>query len=75
MKVLNEYPTESDVQEITAAITYIKNMMLTDNEIKKLDKKYRCPIHDIFNVYETSLKNDQMIDYDDQMVYTYNISQ
>ena len=48
VKVLDDYPSESEVQDVAAAITYIKNMMLTDDEIRKLDKKYRFPVYDIY---------------------------
>ena len=69
----HQYPSESDVQEIAASITYIKNMMLDDKQILEMEKKCDYPLHDIFTRYNNSLRNDQKIDYDDQMVYAYRI--
>lgn len=69
----HQYPAESDIQEISTYITYIKNMMLEDEEIDKLGNDCEYPLRDIYNAYNRSLKTDQMMDYDDQMIYAYKI--
>ena len=47
-KYEEEYPTESDLKEIKTTITYIKNMMLSDEEIKILEKDTGCHLLDIY---------------------------
>lgn len=69
----HQYPSESEVQDISSLITYVKNMMLEDKEINKLSDKCDYPFKDIFDAYNRSLKHEQKIDYDDQMVYAYKI--
>lgn len=68
-----QYPSESDVQDISSAITYIKNMMLEDKEIDKMSDGCDYPLRAIYDAYNRSLRNDQKMDYDDQMVYAYKI--
>ena len=69
----HQYPTESDVQEISSYITYAKNMMLSEKEIDKLAEKCEYPFKDIYSAYKTSMRNDTKIDYDDQLIYAYQI--
>ena len=71
----SEYPTDSDIRELSTEITYIKNMMLTDEEIKKRESRVEYPLYDIYNAYNASLKKSPKMDYDDQMVYAYKILQ
>ena len=72
-KFENEYPTESDLKGIKTWITYIKNMMLSDEEIKKLEKDAGCHLIDIYKAYCNELRNRSCMDYDDQMVYAYKL--
>ena len=72
-KFENEYPTESDLKGIKTWITYIKNMMLSDEEIKKLEKDAGCHLLDIYKGYCNELRNRSCMDYDDQMVYAYKL--
>ena len=44
---LSEYPTESDVKGAAALITYCKNMLLTDDEIKEAGEEANIPSMDI----------------------------
>lgn len=71
--VTRQYPTESDISEISTSITYIKNMMCGVEDIRKMESECEYPLYDIYKEYNASLKADQMMDYDDQMVYAYNI--
>lgn len=72
-KYEEEYPTESDLKGIKTLITYIKNMMLSDGEIKELEKDAGCHLLDIYKAYCNELRNRSRMDYDDQMVYAYKL--
>ena len=70
-RVERVYPTDGDLKNIRTLITYIKNMMLNEDEIEALDERAECKISVIYREYCSKLKELQMIDYDDQMVYAY----
>ena len=70
-RVERVYPTDGDLKNIRTLITYIKNMMLGEDEIEALDEEAECKISVIYREYCSKLKELQMIDYDDQMVYAY----
>lgn len=72
-KHFSEYPTESDVKAVRTLITYCKNMMLQDEEIKKLGDSEGYSLLEIFKDYNTYLKSHSLMDYDDQMIYAYRI--
>lgn len=72
-KVVSEYPTESDIKAVRALITYIKNRMLTPEELEKLQKKEKLPIREIYEEYCKSLRASSLMDYDDQLVYAYRM--
>lgn len=66
------FPTESDIKTVRTLITYAKNMMLTETEIKSLDEQ--CDkFSAIYKKYSEHMKNRRMMDYDDQMLYAYHI--
>ena len=68
IKSLNdEYPTDSEIIEVDTAITYIKNMMLTSDEISNLTAPDN--ISQIYNSYIKTLRERKLMDYDDQLVY------
>ena len=70
-RVERVYPTDGDLKNIRTLITYIKNMMLNEDEIEALDEGAECKSSVIYREYCSKLKELQMIDYDDQMVYAY----
>ena len=72
-KYEEEFPTESDLKGIKTHITYIKNMMLSDEEIRELEKEAGCHLLDIYKEYCNELKKRKCMDYDDQMVYAYRL--
>lgn len=72
-KTENSYATESDLKGIRGLITYIKNRMLTDDEIRQLDEEVEFKISEIYKEYRRELRVQSLMDYDDQMVYAYNI--
>ena len=69
-KVTKRYPTESETLERGTKITYAKNMMLTDREIESFDTS-EIPFSDIYREYNETLRENEMMDYDDQMVFAY----
>ena len=69
-KVTKRYPTESETLEIGTKITYAKNMMLTDREIESFDTG-EIPFSDIYREYNETLRENEMMDYDDQIVFAY----
>lgn len=71
--VTGEFPTESDIRAVRTKITYAKNMMLTENEVKAIDKELKIPFSDIYRKYCAELKSRKRMDYDDQMIYAYRI--
>lgn len=71
-RVLREFPTESDIKGIRSAITYAKNSMLDRDEIKAMEKEV-TGFSRIYQEYNHALKTRGCMDYDDQMVYAYQI--
>ena len=62
------YPDDSDIRDLGTAITYIKNMLLSDEEIEKLDRGVeRLP--ELYRAYQAELRKRRAMDFDDQMVY------
>lgn len=74
-KTERTYATESDLQTVRTLITYIKNSMLTDAEIWEMDKTTDMKISAIYKEYNTWLREQKLMDYDDQMVYAYTMLQ
>lgn len=72
-KELNEYPSENDLQTVITLITYIKNMVLSNEEIESLGKKENLPLAEIYKAYCGELRRQSLMDYDDQMVYAYTM--
>lgn len=65
---LDEFPSDSDIAEAQAAITYIKNMSLQMEEIPKqefaIDK-----MEDVYTRYQECLNTYRLMDFDDQVVF------
>lgn len=74
-KIQDSYPTESDIKNIRTSITYIKNMMLTAEEVKRMEEESdsEIAISQIYKAYCEEMRNRGLMDYDDQMVYALNI--
>ena len=65
---LEEYPTDNDIAEAQAAITYIKNMSLSVDEIPDQDFAIE-KMERVFEEYQKFLSMQRMMDFDDQVVY------
>lgn len=72
--VNDEYPEDSEIKEIRRLITYIKNMMLSDEEIQKLESDID-KLPEIYRQYKDILRQRRWMDYDDQMAYAFTILQ
>ena len=67
-----KYASENDLQELSSAITYIKNMMLTDTQILEIEADYPN-LSKMFNAYQSALDEHCQMDFDDQMVFALKI--
>lgn len=67
-----DYPSDSDVAEATAAITNIKNLCLTAEQIPR--QGFATPdIAQVYEAYQAALKKHNRMDYDDQVCYAVRI--
>lgn len=67
------YPTESDLKNVRTLITYIKNMMLNEEELQKLEEESDIRIAGIYREYCRQMREQKLMDYDDQLLYAYNM--
>ena len=67
------YPTESDLKNVRTLITYIKNMMLSEEELQKLEEESEIRIAGIYHSYCSEMRKQNLMDYDDQMLYAYKM--
>ena len=72
-EVEQAYPTESDIKSVRTLITYIKNMMLSQEEIQELEEEAGFQISEIYRRYCEEMRHQGLMDYDDQMAYALNI--
>lgn len=70
--VTGQFATEIDIKNIQTAITYVKNMRLTEEEIYNLEVEID-DFPKIYENYNVELRKQKKIDYDDQMVYALRI--
>ena len=68
----HEYPAESTVKDLRTAITYIKNMCLTDAELDELETDIEN-LPDLYRGYQKALKAAHKMDYDDQLCFALQI--
>ena len=71
-QVNHEYPAESSVKELRTAITYIKNMSLTDDELEELQSDIDN-LPELYHRYQAALRAQHRMDYDDQMVFALQV--
>ena len=68
IREIKDYPTAADLDDLKTQIAYVKNMMLTEQEIKKLDSP-AFPFTKLFAGCNDTLRRRRLMDYDDQMIY------
>lgn len=71
-KITGEYPGEGDIKAVRTAFTYVKNQMLSGEEIEQLDEEIKH-FSVMYREYNQILRQRGCMDYDDQMVYAYQI--
>ena len=64
----DEVATESDIQALSTAIEYIKNMMLSESQIIELESELPH-LNLMYQDYQQHLKEKKLMDFDDQMVF------
>lgn len=68
----DEFPSESEIAEACAAITYIKNMSIPAEEIPEQD--FSTPKMDkVYAAYQQTLKDKHWMDFDDQVTFALQI--
>jgi DNA helicase-2/ATP-dependent DNA helicase PcrA len=73
VKTMEEYPTESDIKNVRTLITYCKNMLLDEKQIRQLGDDEGLKLWEIYDGYNRELKLRSLMDYDDQMIYAYRM--
>jgi len=72
--ICHDYLPDGELKNILSKISYAKNMLLDEDEIKKAEKEIKR-FSDIFSEYKRRMQKLRLMDYDDQMVYAYRILQ
>ncbi len=67
-----EYATDSIIKDIRTAITYIKNMMLSPEELEKAELGVEN-IQGLYQGYAGALRQRALMDFDDQLSYALTI--
>lgn len=68
-KITSEYPTDVDIQTAELTLTFIKNMMLSKEEMKKVKTETPSPAV-FYEKYDEILRKENLMDFDDQMRYS-----
>ena len=68
----DKYASENDLQELSTAITYIKNMMMSEEQILEIEEDYPH-LSKMYFAYQSALEKQYQMDFDDQMVYALRI--
>ncbi|MBQ1235431.1 MAG: ATP-dependent helicase, partial [Oscillospiraceae bacterium] len=71
-QINGDYATDSAIKDIRTAITYIKNMMLPNDEIETLDMGVEN-LDKLYQGYSKALKQGKYMDFDDQLSYALTI--
>ncbi len=68
----DDFPTDSTVNDVLRGIAYIKNQMLTPEELEQADLGVD-KLPQIYKLYEKTMRSMGFMDFDDQMVYAHRI--
>lgn len=68
----HKYAYENDLQKLSSAIVYIKNMMLAGKQILDIEADY-LHLNDMYNAYQSALDKQNQMDFDDQMIFALKI--
>lgn len=71
-EITNEFPSESTIKEIKTQLVYSRNMMLNENQIKKI-KVGEMDFYTFFNKYREYKQQNKIMDFDDQLEFALKI--
>lgn len=71
-QINQDYATESIIKDIQTGITYVKNMMLSGEDIEKVDAGVDN-FEQIYHGYCKTLRQNGLMDFDDQLSYALTI--
>lgn len=72
IEVTNQFPTDSDINDVKNSIAFVKNMRLTEEQIAEMDERIEY-FSKIYVLYRQELRRQSLMDFDDQMVYALKI--
>lgn len=76
-EIRHDFPTESDIKELSAAVTYTKNMLLTVRMGEELkthgNTEFPKDFASMYLKYQEILRREKRMDYDDQLTAAYRI--
>ena len=72
-QVERDFPSENDLSDLATRITFIKNRMLSEKEIQAFGEEAEYDLVEIYQRYRKELRARNLMDFDDQMVYAYNM--
>ena len=67
-----KYPPDILVKDVRTHITYCKNMMLSNDEIRRHEVE-GADFPAVYRAYQTYLRENRLMDFDDQLVYAYQV--
>ena len=73
-KVYGGFSNENDVKELAQTITYIKNMQLSEEQIRELKTSgSSLAVEKMYQSYQEYLKENYLMDYDDQILFAHQL--
>lgn len=73
-KVYGGFSNENDVKELAQTITYIKNMQLSEEQIRELKTSgSSLAVEKMYRAYQEYLKENYLMDYDDQILFAHQL--
>ena len=72
-RIEHGFPSENDLSDLATRITYIKNCMLSKEEIARLNAECDYDLAKIYEAYRREMRARSLMDFDDQLVYAYTM--
>lgn len=72
LRYVGESPAQNDIRDIKSKITYARNMLMTNEEIRAA-KDFPEHFAEIFEAFRDYKRQHRIMDYDDQLEYAYTI--
>lgn len=72
-RIEHDFPSENDLSDLAIRITYIKNRMLSKEEIARLNAECDYDLAKIYEAYRREMRARSLMDFDDQLVYAYTM--